>query len=560
MTGHPRVSAVLNKEPRIDSGAALSDIGVPISDQFSDRKLQMSEPYFTRYNFGAAKAHYREDELQLRQPEGFPIIPLPSTVARAFKEAEEAAAARDYAAPEFNIYVDANEGTCDTTANACDNVTDTESGAIIGEEGDGNNGEENEQASNENDHEVLPNVANAARDGQSSDVAVDILGRTRAATNRRKALETIQTGDSLGSMEEEGNSKKRRRGNTRRSAQPKKRPYFFRPSPGLNILAPEHFQPRSCGINQLSLVQGVKKMASDAEITLIQAWARDIGHLVDTTKSPKAEFARLAKAKGWEGGGKTWCSRWEECFKEKYAYGLHTRSTSMNATKDLDGGIALENSMRRLSITSDASSYSFISRASGANSLHSVRSLDSQDSSCADAGVRGVKTAELKEVIEMVRELSLNSSDDKIGSNPTWAEFTNFVHSPTAPFRSEFERLAQIKGWSKRVKQQQFISLLSSEVAFYWGADEDKLEQYQEMCRDLGLSLIPSSVKQCKKALGSRKVNLYSLIDNKRNPETKIVQYKSFDKLRKSIHESGPFPREAAKAGGRCFSSLLRTL
>lgn len=62
------------------------------------------------------------------------------------------------------------------------------------------------------------------------------------------------------------------------------------------------------------------------------------------------------------------------------------------------------------------------------------------------------------------------------------------------------------------------------------------------------------------KALGSLKVNLYSLIDNKRNPKIKTVQYKSLGKLRKSIHKSGPFPREAAKAGGRCFSSLLRIL
>lgn len=175
------------------------------------------------------------------------------------------------------------------------------------------------------------------------------------------------------------------------------------------------------------------------------------------------------------------------------------RSTSIDETKDLDGGISLENSMRRLSITSDESSYSFISRPSGANSLHSVRSFGSQDSLCADEGVQDVKTVELKEVTEIVKELSLNNADDKIGSNPVWAEFTGFVHSPTGPFRSEFGRLAQIKGWSKRVKQQQFIYLLSSEVAFYWGADEDKLEQYQEMCRDLGLTLIPSSVNQCKK-------------------------------------------------------------
>lgn len=75
-------------------------------------------------------------------------------------------------------------------------------------------------------------------------------------------------------------------------------------------------------------------MASDAKITLIQAWARDIGHFVDTTKSPKAEFVRLAKAKGWKGGDETWCSRWEVCFKEKYAYGSHSMSASLRGPSE----------------------------------------------------------------------------------------------------------------------------------------------------------------------------------------------------------------------------------
>ena len=182
----------------------------------------MSESRHTRYDFSAAKAHYREDELQLRQPEGFPIIPLPITVARAFKEAEEAAAARDCAEPEFDIYVDADNGTCNTTV--CENMINTESGAILGDkEEDDNNQNENEQASNENGHKALPGAANVAKDGRNSDVAVDTLGRTRAATNRRKALETLEITDSLGGVEEEGNSKKRRRGNAGRSAQPRKR-------------------------------------------------------------------------------------------------------------------------------------------------------------------------------------------------------------------------------------------------------------------------------------------------------------------------------------------------
>lgn len=185
----------------------------------------MSEFRHARWDFGAAKAQYREDELQLRQPKGFPIIPLPSTVARAFEEAEIAAAARNYAEPEFDIYEDAHDSRCNTTANACDKTVGTEPRTTMDEEGDdGKNGDENEQANNENAHEAHPSDANVIKDGQNSGAPVDTLGRTRAATSRRKALETIQIEDSLESIEEDdGNSKKRKRGHAQRSTQPRKK-------------------------------------------------------------------------------------------------------------------------------------------------------------------------------------------------------------------------------------------------------------------------------------------------------------------------------------------------
>jgi hypothetical protein len=184
------------------------------------------------------------------------------------------------------------------------------------------------------------------------------------------------------------------------------------------------------------------------------------------------------------------------------------RSATADKTKALkDGGVRLEDSMRRLSIISDTSSFSIISRA---DSFDSVRSFDSHEpfeeqSAAGDVShvdldsVSGPESKEHKETIEKFGELSLNSSNSKADINPAWAQFTDFVHSPTAHFKSEFARLAHMKGWNKKMKKQQFVALLSSEVAFYWGADEDKLEQCQEMCRHLGLTLIPGTVTQCKK-------------------------------------------------------------
>lgn len=61
-------------------------------------------------------------------------------------------------------------------------------------------------------------------------------------------------------------------------------------------------------------------------------------------------------------------------------------------------------------------------------------------------------------------------------------------------------------------------------------------------------------------ALKPFKINLYSMIDNRRNPEIRIVQYKSHKQLRNNIRKKGTFPREAAKAGGGCLSAMLLTL
>ena len=61
-------------------------------------------------------------------------------------------------------------------------------------------------------------------------------------------------------------------------------------------------------------------MTSDTQKLLLQTWARDISHVV-TDGTPKAEFARLAKAKGWVGGDEQWCRHWKMCFLEVYPYG-----------------------------------------------------------------------------------------------------------------------------------------------------------------------------------------------------------------------------------------------
>jgi hypothetical protein len=67
-------------------------------------------------------------------------------------------------------------------------------------------------------------------------------------------------------------------------------------------------------------------MTPEIQIALLRVWAKDTSHVVDPNNSPKAEFARLAKAKGWTGGSVEWCHHWTECFNETYSWGLRSKN------------------------------------------------------------------------------------------------------------------------------------------------------------------------------------------------------------------------------------------
>lgn len=61
--------------------------------------------------------------------------------------------------------------------------------------------------------------------------------------------------------------------------------------------------------------------STEGQLALIKVWASGTDFEVDTTKSPKANFAGLAKAQGWVGGDANWQMHWKACFKETYPFG-----------------------------------------------------------------------------------------------------------------------------------------------------------------------------------------------------------------------------------------------
>ncbi|CAA9966294.1 Nop14 domain containing protein [Pyrenophora teres f. maculata] len=242
------------KEPRIDSGAAMSSDTVVPGSSSSSRTLEMPMLLHTDWECEAPNVRYRKDELQLKQPKGFPIILMPSTLERARKEAEAGAGVVRHTGPYFEIYEDEEdedvgsggddidaEGEDDIDAEGEDDI-DAEGEDDIDAEGEDeyevgdeeNNEHEYEDENNYNDkNDYLDQTCTAkpisAPVARKPLAVVDCLGRTRAAAKSLKvAVESKQpadaqnTPDVCDNEDKAAGNKKRKRGVTQASKKPKK--------------------------------------------------------------------------------------------------------------------------------------------------------------------------------------------------------------------------------------------------------------------------------------------------------------------------------------------------
>jgi hypothetical protein len=202
----------------------------------------------------------------------------------------------------------------------------------------------------------------------------------------------------------------------------------------------------------------------------------------------------------------------------------------------------LEESMRRLSVGSVVSDFSLVSRTSRADSFDSVRSLDS-DGSCKSRGsctnlvsqrnssdvwtssltgnswlslnnlrslnaiVGGYSASVTSKSMVIGTEIDTEDEDaETLGSisedeekeNPRWYGFRDFIPEPSAPFRTEFERLARSQGWTGERKRHHLINTLSGEVEFHFGDGTQRLHDLQELCEDLGIEDVPMTLTQCR--------------------------------------------------------------
>lgn len=81
-----------------------------------------------------------------------------------------------------------------------------------------------------------------------------------------------------------------------------------------------------------------------------------------------------------------------------------------------------------------------------------------------------------------------------------WFQFPGFEPEPRAPFKQELGRLYKhVNATTKKEKKDLQAQALTAEIKFHYGASMTKLDRWQELCKEVGIEKIPTSITQCQK-------------------------------------------------------------
>jgi hypothetical protein len=72
-----------------------------------------------------------------------------------------------------------------------------------------------------------------------------------------------------------------------------------------------------------------------------------------------------------------------------------------------------------------------------------------------------------------------------------------FAADPTSTFEDEFRRLSKHMGWGGKAQARNRNKALQGEIKVIYG-DATKLQGWQSLCVDVGISPPPQSITKCK--------------------------------------------------------------
>ncbi|KAF2202904.1 hypothetical protein GQ43DRAFT_479509 [Delitschia confertaspora ATCC 74209] len=146
-------------------------------------------------------------------------------------------------------------------------------------------------------------------------------------------------------------------------------------------------------------------------------------------------------------------------------------------------------------------------------------------------------------------------------TNSFWTRFSGFTPNSKAGLPTEFKRLARHMCWVpnsdewRKYREEAY----TSEFEFWYGSDSTKLERWQQLCEEVGISPAPPSITKCRKALRGVHINLVDLVNCRRSGFGRPRRFQSYQQLRNYTLNRRTYPKEAAKKEG-FIKELLRVL
>jgi hypothetical protein len=82
-----------------------------------------------------------------------------------------------------------------------------------------------------------------------------------------------------------------------------------------------------------------------------------------------------------------------------------------------------------------------------------------------------------------------------------FSTFTPFIYDSTTGLKSNFDRLAVQRRWGAKLRNKRWKQCQLVAFAALYGCDTDvdKLEKWQDLCREVHIKNVPESITNCKK-------------------------------------------------------------
>lgn len=159
-------------------------------------------------------------------------------------------------------------------------------------------------------------------------------------------------------------------------------------------------------------------------------------------------------------------------------------------------------SRRRLSCSSDVSTVSADSDYSLVSAAPSIQSLDTNGSILGGV-VLELESVKLEDTENEPASAQSSASDESQSAptaSPFWFQYPGFEPNPRAPFKHELGRLSSHIGAKTKNQKKDLQKLaLTAEIKFHYGASMGRLDRWQELCEEVGIEKIPTSITQCQK-------------------------------------------------------------